>query len=275
MTSVQNSVHDLSLGMLSHSATCLSNAAGQGFHLNDESRDDDSNAFSVLSSVSVKREAGAPAAEKFDACDSVDVNIRARHRLDDIRGQFQRVHSIPPYVTRELYGTFLNGVKDAALSFYRLNKVGGVSPQNEKSSTRFPFPSAPFQKNRVLIEPKQKQSSACNGEAGSKFNSESCHSIRVASALPKHRDSARFVAIPRLASRVYSGQPFAMSGQLAFARIGERFSFSIGFKKSPPRTPTDRLEAFGSVVRLPLHVLQHDREVVHNHGQVVRRKDRV
>lgn len=50
-------------------------------------------------------------------------------------------------------------------------------------------------------------------------------------------------------------QPFAMSGQLAEIVRGLRFLFSriiCGFQ-CPPRTPTDRLEAFGSVVRLPLH----------------------
>lgn len=101
------------------------------------------------------------------------------------------------------------------------------------------------------------------------------NSIRDASPRER-RDSAGLEPFPRFASRTHSSQPFAMSGQLASAVTGVRIFLSglIGRDKYPPRTPTDRLEAFGSVVRLPLHVNQHGREVIHNHGQVVRRKHR-
>jgi hypothetical protein len=139
---VQNTIDNLSFGVLHDSRACLSNAAGQGVHLNDESRDDDSNAFTVLSSVSVEREAGASAAEQFDLSNPVDVNIRDGHRLDRVSRQFQMAHYNPRCLNGVNVPNFGTVEKNAALSFYRLNKIWRAFYRNLKGSTSTSFPNS-------------------------------------------------------------------------------------------------------------------------------------
>lgn len=153
MTSVQNPVHDSSLGVLRDSSACLSDTSGQGIHLNDKSGDDDANAFPVLLPIGVKREAGASPAEKFDACNSVDINVLNRDGFDGSWRKNKSWHDDPRTVTGELYAKNILPEKRAALSFYRLNKIERAfspKPMNEdsvrsvsiRSRTFLPIPSA-------------------------------------------------------------------------------------------------------------------------------------
>lgn len=150
---VQNPFHNPSLGMLRDSRACLSDAAGKGIHLNDKSCDDDADAFPVLSSIGVKREAGASASEQFDAGNSVDINVLNWDGFDGSWSEKQRLlHCRPPFVTGELYGKNIES-QAAWLSFYRLNKIV----------------SASFQKHRKPIEIVKQDSCAYEREPCSKF----------------------------------------------------------------------------------------------------------
>lgn len=247
---VQNTVHDFSLGVLHDSRACLSNAAGQGVHLNDESRDDDSNAFTVLSSVSVEREAGASAAKQFDAGNSVDINIGAGNRLDRVSRQFQMTHDSPRCLNGVNVPNFGTVEKNAALSFYRLNKIWRAFYRNLKGSTSTSSPNSIRGGARPL----------------------NTALIREESIVPPVL-SIYSVLLPEK-------QPFAMSGQLSSANAGAFYSRALSrcvdFQEPHPSKTTHRLPVIVAVACCPLrHVFKHDRGSFRNVGQVFRGENRV
>lgn len=120
---VQNPTYEPSSRVLRHGSACLRNAPGQGVHLNDESCDDHANAFTAPSLIGVKRKAGAPASEQFDAGNAVDINVLHRNRLDGRwREKKTLLHGWPPFVTgKSCQKKILR--KHAAQHFARLNKI--------------------------------------------------------------------------------------------------------------------------------------------------------
>jgi hypothetical protein len=246
---VQNPIHDLSLGVLRNCGACLSDAPGQGIHLNDKSRDDDADAFPVLSSVSVEREAGTPAAKQFDAGNSVDVNILNRNGLDGSwRENKTFLHCWPPLVTREL--SQKNSHKQyAAQHLSHFQKIARILPQNAKSKTSASFP----------------------------------YSIRATGSSPTVRDSAgRLSAAP--VRRAPYNQPFAMSGQLAgnnksVARslIRSACSDRACLNENPSRHNSYLLPGIVCRVRVftSSHAGQQSMETFRDVGQVFRGESRV
>ncbi len=286
MTSVQNPAHDLSLGVLRHSGACLRDTSRQGVHLNNESRDDNSDAFPVLSAVSVQGEAGTTPAEQFDACNSVDVDIWTGHGFYFARRDTQRIHIFHPLalIRRRDWNAKKVGNQYAAQHASRLTKTFAAFYRNLNGRT-----SASFQEHSVLIEPIKQDQRAYEREACTELESKSLHFlILIRSRLMPLRSAtiARSLCSPA-APRTYSSappQPFAMSGQLAsddFIVVARSFYSgahfqSCRFNENPSRNDSYMLP--GGVCRVRVSS-SHDRNngmgVVQNAAQGLQGKNRV
>ncbi len=276
----------LSLGMLRDSRARLSNTAGQGIHLNDKSCDDDADAFPVLLSVSVKREASAPASEQFDAGNSVDVNVLNRDGLDGRRHEKQAFHCWPPFVTREFYGKKISDEKGGTLSFSIARKSQRAFSLNFNFAALASFPSAFIEKHPPLVEPEQQGPRADEREAHTKFKSEfQPHSIRERSAPSPCAPIARGVRSPGV-SGAYSQIPPERRSRLRRQLAGSANAPCFFFKRAFPlrnyfeNTPCNRAKQSWRMIsalhfRASPHADQFGMGVVQNAAQVVQGENRV